>query len=244
MYNFGIVGYGVVGKATHKSLIKNNNVVIHDVSKDTDLDSLLICNYTFICTPSNTDSDIDDIIKIAKYLTSRNKRNQIIIRSTMPIGSCKRIEEKCNISIIYMPEFLRERHWQTDCHRRPLVVGYNKANIPEWLKKEQILECSLEEAELLKMFNNALGAMRVTFANHFYELAQKVGGDYGKVLNMHLSTRHNQTYLQVPGPDGNRGFSGKCLPKDLDFLIRSMEQLELEQNLFSAIKNDNDRLLK
>ena len=241
MPSFGIVGYGKVGKATHKSLLKNSSAVIHDINKSTWLSSVVYCDFTFICLPTNNDDDIKTLTDTVKTIVDQNPSNQIIIRSTVPIGTCAKIERSIGAAIIYMPEFLRERHWQTDCHRRPIVVGRDNADMPEWLGSEHIIECSLAEAELVKMFNNSIATVRVCFANHFYELAAKTGADYNTVLQMHLATRHNQTYLQVPGPDGNRGFSGKCLPKDLNFIIDVMNQLGLDEALFTAVRADNQR---
>jgi predicted dinucleotide-binding enzyme len=37
---FGILGYGIVGKATHKALLKDQKVIIHDTNLNTDEKSL------------------------------------------------------------------------------------------------------------------------------------------------------------------------------------------------------------
>ena len=41
----GIAGYGIVGKATHKGLLNNSTVIIHDTSIGTSIEDLYICNY-------------------------------------------------------------------------------------------------------------------------------------------------------------------------------------------------------
>jgi UDP-glucose 6-dehydrogenase len=142
-----------------------------------------------------------------------------------------------------MPEFLRERYWDTDCFKRPLVVGSDNS-IPQWLQDEEIKTCSTKEAELVKMYSNNFAVMRIAFANVFYDLAENVGADYNKVLDMYLDIQQDQTYMEVPGHDGTRGFGGKCLPKDLDFLIETLDEKGIDQNWFKHIRELNKRWQK
>ena len=162
-----------------------------------------------------------------------------MIRSTLPLGASERIQA-CVGSIIYIPEFLRERYWDTDCFKRPLVVGYDNVDLPQWLLDEEINICTTKEAELVKMYSNNFAVIKIAFANVFYDLAENVGADYDKVKDAFLKVQHSQTYLDVPGHDGTRGFGGKCLPKDLDFLIDTLEDQDINQNWFKHIRELNN----
>lgn len=228
---FGILGYGFVGKATKLGLSLPDDTVIHDIAIGTDKSVLDSADTVFVCIPTNTDDDIDVLISEVQQL----KADTVIIRSTLPLGTCKRINKSC---VIYMPEFLRERHWETDCLKRPLIVGID-GELPKWLQEYDTLISSTTEAELVKMFSNNLGTMRIAFANIFYDLANNVDADYNIVKDMFLSVQPNQTYLDVPGFDGKRGFGGKCLPKDLDFLISTLNTLDINANIFEQIKELN-----
>lgn len=228
---FGILGYGFVGKATKLGLGLPDDTVIHDIAIGTDKSVLDSADTVFVCIPTNTDDDIDVLISEVQQL----KADTVIIRSTLPLGTCKRINKSC---VIYMPEFLRERHWETDCLKRPLIVGID-GEIPKWLQEYDTLISSTTEAELVKMFSNNLGTMRIAFANIFYDLANSVDADYDIVKDMFLAVQPNQTYLDVPGFDGKRGFGGKCLPKDLDFLISTLNTLNKNANIFEQIKKLN-----
>ena len=172
-----------------------------------------------------------------KDLKQHNANVEIVIRSTLPLGACEQIQKEAG-NIVYMPEFLRERYWDTDCFKRPLVVGSDNS-IPQWLQDEEIKTCSTKEAELVKMYSNNFAVMRIAFANVFYDLAENVGADYNKVLDMYLDIQQDQTYMDVPGHDGTRGFGGKCLPKDLDFLIETLDQKGIDQNWFKHIRELN-----
>lgn len=240
---FGILGYGYVGKATHKSLLKNGEVIIYDKKFNLDKQSIYKTDTVFICIPTNTKDDIDIIISEIKELQAHNSKILVIIRSTLPLGSCIQIQKEIG-PIIYIPEFLRERYWDTDCLRRPLIVGHDTVTLPKWLQDEEIIECSTSEAELVKMFSNNFATLRIAFANVFYDLSEAVGADYDMVKDMFFKIEHNQTYMEVPGHDGTRGFGGKCLPKDLDYLIDTLEQFNIDQNWFKHIRELNKRWKK
>ena len=97
---FGILGYGFVGKATKLGLGLPDDTVIHDIAIGTDKSVLDSADTVFVCIPTNTDDDIDVLISEVQQL----KADTVIIRSTLPLGTCKRINKSC---VIYMPEFLQ-----------------------------------------------------------------------------------------------------------------------------------------
>ena len=233
----GIAGYGIVGKATHKGLLNNSTVIIHDTSIGTSIEDLYICNYVFFCIPTDTDASIQLLINNIRRLKVVNPTCKIVIRSTLPVGTCSMIEKIISDKIYYMPEFLRERVWETDCLNRPIIVGSDHQQIPPWLSIQDCVFCSLEEAEIIKMLSNNMAAARVVFANHIYELSKAVGADYNNVLNAYLQVNHDQNYLEVT--ETMRAFGGKCLPKDLDFLIDTFAKLNIPQTYFTSMKEDN-----
>lgn len=233
----GIAGYGIVGKATHKGLLNGQAVIIHDIANGTTIEDLYICNYVFFCIPTDTDASIQLLVEEIRRLKAVNANCTIVIRSTVPVGTCSMIESFINDKIYYLPEFLRERVWETDCLNRPIVVGHNNQAVPLWLQGQECIFCSLEEAEVIKMLSNNMAAARVVFANHMYELSNAVGANYNIVLDAYLKVNHDQNYLEVS--EGMRAFGGKCLPKDLDFLISTFNKLNIPQTYFTAMKEDN-----
>jgi UDPglucose 6-dehydrogenase len=235
---FGILGYGYVGKATHLGLLNNQKCIVHDTIFESKRTILKDADTIFVCIPTATQADINTVISEIAQLQEFNPSATFIIRSTLPLGACKRIQEYVG-DIIYIPEFLRERYWETDCLKRPLVVGSDGVILPEWLLHEDIKICSTQEAELVKMYSNNFAVMRIAFANVFYDLAQDINADYSKVLDMYLDVQQDQTYMEVPGHDGTRGFGGKCLPKDLDFLIETLDEKGIDQNWFKHIRELN-----
>jgi UDPglucose 6-dehydrogenase len=236
----GILGYGIVGQATHQGILKNIPVVIYDKALEYKFEKLTDMDYIFVCIPTDDEKDIDNLINELIAIKKINFNCKFIIRSTVPIGACERIESLINDKIIYIPEFLRQRQWQIDCQSRPLIVSHSGLPLPNWLKEDYIVECSFADAELLKMFSNNYATARVVFANHFYEISKKINADYSNVVDLYQKVQHtDQSYLEAN--ESLRGFGGKCLPKDLDFLINTFEQLGLSQDLFHAVKKDNTK---
>ncbi len=241
---FGILGYGYVGRGTHVGILENKPIAIHDINLGTDRSNLKDSEVIFVCIPTSTDAEVQSLTQEIALLIEQNPKVQIIIRSTLPLGVSDQIEKDLGIDIIYIPEFLRERFWEEDCKRRPLVIGHNRALIPSWLKDEKFMNCSLKEAELIKMFSNNFAVMRIAFANLFYDLAQVHNSDYDKIKQIYFQVAHDQTYMEVPGHDGTRGFGGKCLPKDLDFLIDSLDKHDLDSQWFKNIRDLNKKWQK
>lgn len=234
---YGILGYGYVGKATHLGLLQSQNCLIHDTNLGTNSEILNDADVVFVCIPTTTDSDVHNLIQEVCKL-ARSKNTQIVVRSTLPVGTCKTLKEISDI--IYIPEFLRERFYETDCMNRPLVVGYDGERLPDWLSKEETIHVSTVEAELIKLFSNNYAVLTIAFANIFHELSTKMGADYDNVRKAYEIVRPDQSYLEVPGHDGKRGFGGKCLPKDLDFLTKILEQCNIDHELFDTVKRLND----
>ena len=92
---------------------------------------------------------------------------------------------------------------------------------------------------MVKSSQNTMLASRVAIANVIYDACQKFNIDYKSVRkiafdNFDILGPH---MVQVPGPDGKRGFGGKCLPKD----IRAFAQI-YNSALLKEIINYNDNL--
>ena len=149
---FGILGYGYVGKATHLGLLNNQKCIVHDTIFESKRTILKDADTIFVCIPTATQADINTVISEIAQIQEFNPSATFIIRSTLPLGACERIQEYVG-DIIYIPEFLRERYWETDCLKRPLVVGSDNKELPQWLLDEEIKTCSTTEAELIKMYS-------------------------------------------------------------------------------------------
>ena len=92
---------------------------------------------------------------------------------------------------------------------------------------------------------NSFLATKVSFANEIYQICDKLKIDYDKVVEYAtLDDRLGKSHWNVPGPDGDFGFGGHCLPKDLSALIFLAMNLDTETNVLNAVEETNDVVRK
>jgi UDPglucose 6-dehydrogenase len=156
----------------------------------------------------------------------------VLIRSTVPVGTCDRLQNGPlkRLWVVSNPEFLREGQALHDAffpdrivaggppEARQLVAElYRKVLGGEGLpgsngsrRTVPFLWMSARSAELAKYAANGFLATRLSFVNEIAHLAELVGADASAVLDsMRLDPRIGAAYLR-PG----LGWGGSCLPKD------------------------------
>ena len=100
-----------------------------------------------------------------------------------------------------------------------------------------------DEAEIFKYFNNCYAALRVVFANIFYEISKKKNCNYKKIKDIYIKTgKAIDMYLDVN--KDLRGYAGMCLPKDVRAIKYYMKKKRMNFNLINQIDLDNNRLKK
>lgn len=221
-----IIGDGVVGQAVSYQMLENKAIGCN-VSDPRDYivenaDGYIIA----VPTPANASGTLDmsilmDVIDDARIDPSK----PILIKSTITVDFA--IWLKCHRpNICFSPEFLREKHATEDAMTETkMIIGGEEEPAAFW--KEQfyphitdrnngmIFTLDIVEAALIKLAENSMLAMKVTFANELRALSNHLGVDYSAVAGgLALDNRLGKTHWQVPGPDGQYGFGGKCLPKD------------------------------
>lgn len=252
----GIIGYGVVGKAASNTLKNEYSIIKYDKFQDlNDFEELKVCNFTFIMVPTPFDCEKNsvDISAVDESLTKLEDINYsgiVLIKSTIPPGTCDYFSNKFNLDVVFNPEFLRESTTPNEDFKNQdtIVIGTESEEIFQLVKgmylkvtvpHAKFYHTSSIEAEMIKTAQNTMLASRVALANMVYDACEKNGVDYQKVKqiafdNFEILGPH---MVQVPGPDGNRGFGGKCLPKD----IRAFSTV-YESDLLREIINYNDSL--
>jgi UDPglucose 6-dehydrogenase len=252
----GVIGLGVVGGAVYEAMKKiGNHVIAHDLKLKTKITDVIDTDLVFICVPTPPNADgscnTDIVEEVVEELSLLNYLGVIAIKSTMAIGTTEKLIKKYqNKNICFVPEFLRERCAQEDfLYNHDLcVIGTDEddvfdivsrchKNIPKRIKK-----MSPTESETVKYFNNVYNAVLITFANSFHDVCKSLNVNYDKVKNCSVLRDHiNDVYLE--SNDSLRGFSGPCLPKDIEEIASKANKLE-HITFFDDVIKQNFRFKK
>ena len=79
-------------------------------------------------------------------------------------------------------------------------------------------------AEMIKYAANTALATQIIMANELYKICENLKIDYEDVKNILLLDERIARNINVPGPDGDFGFGGKCFPKDVNALIQMSKE--------------------
>ena len=258
----GIVGQGYVGTAIKIGFESYYDLETYDKfdsSKSTcNLKRLVdICDVIFVCVPTPMDKDgschtgiVEEVIsEINQY---SNKSQIVVIKSTVSPGTTERMNKKYKkVSVIFNPEFLTEANFIEDFKNQTRIIlggtrkGTNKLRqvYSKVFPKAHIIKTHSTIAELVKYMTNSYLETKVSFANEMYEICEKFDMDYDKVVEYAtLDERLGVTHWSVPGPDGELGYGGHCLPKDINALISVAHELGINTEVLEAVVATNDRV--
>jgi len=214
-------------------------------------------------TPSleNGNSDLssiwDVVKKIAKYQKGHEKHKIMVIKSTVPVGTAKKINQYLSdqeiikrTPLISNPEFLREGHAIYDFfHPDRIVLGSESTEALNALSllydplhriDVPIVQTSHETAELSKYASNAFLATKISFINEMACLCDKLGADVGMISKIMGMDRRIGKFFLHPGP----GYGGSCFPKDIQALIHLSEEISYDLKIPKAVNAVNQHQKK
>jgi len=88
--------------------------------------------------------------------------------------------------------------------------------------------CSAVEAEIIKYMENSFLTTKVAFVNQFYDIANLFGADWHRVREGWLLDERVGRAFSAVFAD-NRGFGGKCLPKDISAISKLLMIKDIRQ---------------
>jgi len=248
-----IIGFGYVGRAMRELF---DNKIIYDIKTKefwASRDAVNKCDVGIICvnTPESKDGSAD-LIQLHEVL-SWLETPLIILKSTVPPGTTEMLKKKYEKNIVFSPEYIGETivHPMLDLVNRDFwIFGGDKKDTEEAVEfwknyvktTARFYQTDSKTAEIVKYMENCFFATKVTFCNEFYEICKAFGISYNEVKELWLadSTRINRNHTQIY--ENNRGFSGKCLPKDLSAIIKACEDRGYDPKLLQEVKKSNERM--
>jgi UDPglucose 6-dehydrogenase len=252
MKKIGIAGVGIVGGALN-NFLKDYNCYLYDPEKNHgNVDGLNKCDLIFVCVPTPYGEQGFDLSYVIDVIDKLNESKIIVIKSTILPGTTEFLQSNYpEHYFLFNPEFLTENYAEYDMKNPDKqIVGYTEKSEEYALYVLNLLpDCDYKrtikstEAEMIKYFQNCFFSVKVIFANQIYDLCQKLNIDYdiikdsviqsNMIANSHLEIFHK----------GFRGYSGKCLPKDIKSLIDLGEKLDVNLDLLKKADDLNEQLL-
>lgn len=193
--------------------------------------------------------------EIGAALANKDEFHSVVIRSTMLPGSMhgtvipllERASGKkagVDFGIAYYPEFLREATAIADYERPAVIVlgvmddqtlAQLRAVNTKLTAPEELVD--IRTAEAIKYANNCWHAVKITFANEIGNIANAVGIDGHRVMEVVCADKRlniSQAYMK-PG----MAYGGSCLPKDLRALRYKARSMEVNTPLLDATHLSN-----
>lgn len=209
-------------------------------------------------TPEKKDgsANLKYIYDVAKEIAeSIEKDCVIVVKSTVPIGTNKKIEKfikenlknNVRVDIVSNPEFLSQGTALRDTlHAQRIVIGVQN-KYAEKIMREVYDAFGLpyvitdrESAEMIKYASNDFLALKISYINEIANLCEIVGANIQDVTKgMGMDTRIGNKFLQA-----GIGYGGSCFPKDTKALswFASYNDFEIKTIKAAIEVNENQKL--
>ena len=213
-------------------------------------------SYIAVGTPmgDNGAADLSAIFKAAEDIARAvTGYHIIVVKSTVPVGTNDRVRElvgkvaKHRVDVCSVPEFLKEGSAIEDFMRPDRVVIGSLSDQATAILKEihspfvrtdnPMLVMDPRSAELTKYASNAMLALRISFINEMANLCDAVGADINSVRRGLGTDRRIGPSFLFPGV----GYGGSCFPKDVQALIHTAAEHNLDFALLREAELTNAR---
>ncbi len=255
-YQIGLVGVGFVGGAVRKYFeSKKYKIYLYDKYKKLGSpEEVNEADVVFVATPTPflakggfDGSSVEAAIKLLKA------PKIVVVKSSVVPGFTDSLQKKYpRHKILFNPEFLREVSAYEDfIHPDRQIIGVtarstDAADIVMRLLPKAPYQAVMQaaEAEMVKYMANSFLALKVVFANEFFDICGSLNIDYRPVKEAvvkdgRIGNSHFDVFL-----DSYRGYGGSCFPKDVNAIIQLAASKKAKPDLLLAMRGINRGLLK
>lgn len=277
MTKIAIVGSeGYVGSAFVKMIGDKYEVVKYDLKlgdKSATKEEVNACDLAVVAVPTPMSNNYKQMASgnqrikvyqcdtsIVEDVVSWLKTPVILIKSTVEIGTTKRLKEKYNKHIVFSPEYVGEGKYrvssrmdfQTDMSATPfLILGGDKEDcdyifdllLPILGPEKKYFKTDETTAEFIKYKENDYFAHKVVWAAEAKEQAKALGVNWydawqGWALDPRVDVMHTAVFKD------NEGFAGFCLPKDTNGLAYKLLEVGYTPDFQLSMLDKNLKLRK
>jgi len=250
MFPVCVIGLGTVGYPTANYLSQYGEVWGYDIKKingnkifpvTSDWSEIPFSVKTFIiCVNTyfhHGHPDISSILEVCKRIKDDDRHSLVSIESTVLPGTCRRIyNEVFNNDSNFMLVHVPHRYWSGDPQnygvRQLRVLGgineasktvgirfYKEIGIPTFPVSQ------IEVAELSKIAENSYRFIEISFAEHLSLLCKQMKIPFKEVREACNTLRRNspKEEYRIQILEARSGIGGKCLPKDIRYLLALMD---------------------
>lgn len=259
-----VIGYGYVGKAVTSFFKDHFNVLIYDIAQPAisatkdEINNKADLAVISVPTPMGKDgsADLTALEESVKWL----KVPLILIKSTIPPTTTATLSKKYKKDIAFSPEYIGEGNYVVPFwkgypdpldmkkHEFVTIGGPKKvtSKILTFFKtvlgaEPRYVLTDSTTAELVKYMENSYLATKVTFCNEFFGIAESFGVDYNELREIWLlDGRIGRSHTVVF--EDKRGFGGKCLPKDVNALVKAAMKAGYDPKLLKSVLSVNETI--
>ena len=209
-------------------------------------------------TPEKKDgsANLKYVYEVGKEIAQSVEKDCIIVlKSTVPIGTNKKIEKFINdntkngvkVELVSNPEFLSQGTAVHDTlHAQRIVIGEKSKNAEKIMREiyeafgiEYVIT-DRESAEMIKYASNDFLALKISYINEIANLCEIVGANITDVARgMGLDNRIGNKFLNA-----GIGYGGSCFPKDTKALnwLGNYYDYELKTIKAAIEVNENQKI--
>jgi UDPglucose 6-dehydrogenase len=220
-----------------------------------------VVQFIAVGTPPDEDgsADLKYVTAAARNIGRHMTEYKVIVdKSTVPVGTADKVRqavmeelqgrnESIPFAVVSNPEFLKEGAALNDFLRPDrIVIGTEDARAIELMRSvyaqfnrnhDRIVVMDVRSAELTKYAANAMLATRISFMNELANLADKLGADIEQVrLGIGSDPRIGFDFLYA-----GCGYGGSCFPKDVNALINTARENEIDLKVLTAVDQANEK---
>lgn len=236
-----LIGYGWVGQYcgkyfTNASYVDSAGIITRQKDGERILSDHFDLAIISVPTPMNPETGQCDTSIVEEVVQSyKSIVDYFLIKSTVEIGTTDRLAKKYGVKIAMSPEYIGETlgHPLIEPRRDAfLILGGEDETVSAiagfWRTvlnaNAPIMLCKAVEAEIIKYCENKWISERVAYWQDVYQISEVFNASFdrvreGLVLDPRFSRTHSNVY------PNNRGFSGKCCPKDMNALAYKMRKM-------------------